>query len=122
MFTPMELPKEEMVLKPMSCPHHISIYNSKQRSYRDLPLRLAEHALQYRYESSGSLTGLERVRAMELTDSHIFCRQDQIKEEFKRAYKLIQEVLQTFHIDVDYLSLSLRDPKDKEKYFDDDKM
>src|SRR5699024_10588507 len=112
MFAPMELPKEEMVLKPMSCPHHISVYNSKPRSYRDLPLRFAEHALQYRYESSGSLTGLERVRAMELTDSHIFCRQDQIKSEFKHAYNLIKEVLDTFNIKVDYLSLSLRDPED----------
>ncbi|AHI52589.1 threonine--tRNA ligase [Spiroplasma culicicola] len=122
MFAPMQLPKEEMVLKPMSCPHHISVYNYKQRSYKDLPLRFAEHALQHRYESSGSLTGLERVRAMELTDSHIFVRPDQVKEEFIRCFNLIQEVLATFDIKVDYLSLSLRDPKDKEKYFDDDKM
>jgi threonyl-tRNA synthetase len=122
MFAPMELPQEEVVLKPMSCPHHIAVYNFKPRSYRELPLRLAEHALQYRYESSGSLTGLERVRAMELTDSHIFCATSQIKDEFKRAFKLIQEVLDTFHISIDYLSLSVRDPKDKEKYFDDDKM
>ncbi|QEH61543.1 threonyl-tRNA synthetase [Spiroplasma chinense] len=122
MFAPMFLPKEEMVLKPMSCPHHISVYNFKPRSYKDLPLRFAEHALQHRYESSGSLTGLERVRAMELTDSHIFVRPDQVKEEFKRCFNLIQEVLATFDIKVDYLSLSLRDPKDKEKYFDDDKM
>ena len=122
MFAPMHLPKEEMVLKPMSCPHHISVYNYKQRSYRDLPLRFAEHALQHRYESSGSLTGLERVRAMELTDSHIFARPDQVKDEFVRCFNLIQEVLATFDIKVDYLSLSLRDPKDKEKYFNDDKM
>ncbi|AOG60152.1 threonyl-tRNA synthetase [Spiroplasma helicoides] len=122
MFAPMHLPKEEMVLKPMSCPHHISVYNYKQRSYRELPLRFAEHALQHRYESSGSLTGLERVRAMELTDSHIFVRPDQVKEEFSRCFALIQEVLETFNIKIDYLSLSLRDPKDKQKYFDDDKM
>lgn len=122
MFAPMELPKEEMVLKPMSCPHHISVYNYKQRSYKDLPLRFAEHALQHRYESSGSLTGLERVRAMELTDSHIFVRPDQVKAEFLRCFNLIQEVLETFNIKIDYLSLSLRDPKNKEKYFDDDKM
>ncbi|AGR41892.1 threonine--tRNA ligase [Spiroplasma diminutum] len=122
MFAPMQLPKEEMVLKPMSCPHHISIYKYKQRSYRDLPLRLAEHALQHRYESSGSLTGLERVRAMELTDSHIFVTPEQVKEEFVRCFNLITDVLSTFDIKVDYLSLSLRDPKDKEKYFDDEKM
>ncbi|QBQ07433.1 threonyl-tRNA synthetase [Spiroplasma gladiatoris] len=122
MFAPMQLPKEEMVLKPMSCPHHISVYNYKQRSYRDLPLRFAEHALQHRYESSGSLTGLERVRAMELTDSHIFARPDQVKEEFVRCFNLIQEVLETFDIKIDYLSLSLRDPEDKHKYFNDDKM
>ncbi|QGS51656.1 threonine--tRNA ligase [Spiroplasma tabanidicola] len=122
MFSPMQLPKEEMVLKPMSCPHHISVYNYKQRSYRELPLRFAEHALQHRYESSGSLTGLERVRAMELTDSHIFVRPDQVKEEFIRCFNLIQEVLSTFDIKIDYLSLSLRDPNDKHKYFNDDKM
>ncbi|WP_338985377.1 threonine--tRNA ligase [Spiroplasma endosymbiont of Diplazon laetatorius] len=122
MFAPMILPKEEMVLKPMSCPHHISVYKYKQRSYRDLPLRFAEHALQHRYESSGSLTGLERVRAMELTDSHIFVRPDQVKEEFIRCFNLITEVLSTFDIKIDYLSLSLRDPEDKEKYFNDDKM
>ncbi|ATX71436.1 threonyl-tRNA synthetase [Spiroplasma clarkii] len=122
MFAPMALPKEEMVLKPMSCPHHISVYNYKQRSYKDLPLRFAEHALQHRYESSGSLTGLERVRAMELTDSHIFVRPNQVKVEFARCFNLIQEVLATFNIKIDYLSLSLRDPKNKEKYFDDDKM
>ncbi|AUB31301.1 threonine--tRNA ligase [Spiroplasma floricola] len=122
MFAPMILPKEEMVLKPMSCPHHISVYRYKQRSYRDLPLRFAEHALQHRYESSGSLTGLERVRAMELTDSHIFVRADQVKDEFIRCFNLITEVLKTFDIKIDYLSLSLRDPEDKEKYFNDDKM
>ncbi|QHX36433.1 threonine--tRNA ligase [Spiroplasma sp. BIUS-1] len=122
MFAPMILPKEEMVLKPMSCPHHISVYKYKQRSYRDLPLRFAEHALQHRYESSGSLTGLERVRAMELTDSHIFVRPDQVKDEFVRCFNLITEVLNTFGIKIDYLSLSLRDPHDKEKYFNDDKM
>ncbi|WP_339021314.1 threonine--tRNA ligase [Spiroplasma endosymbiont of Atherix ibis] len=122
MFASMNLPKEEMVLKPMSCPHHISVYRYKPRSYRDLPLRFAEHALQHRYESSGSLTGLERVRAMELTDSHIFVRADQVKDEFIRCFNLITEVLKTFDIKIDYLSLSLRDPEDKEKYFNDDKM
>ncbi|ATG97231.1 threonine--tRNA ligase [Mesoplasma lactucae] len=122
MFQPFKAGNEEFVLKPMSCPHHIAIYRSKPRSYRDLPLRYAEHALQHRYESSGSLTGLERVRAMELTDSHIFVRPDQVEEEFKSIYKLIEEVLATFHIDIDYLSFSVRDPEDKEKYYQNDEM
>ncbi|WP_338972645.1 threonine--tRNA ligase [Spiroplasma endosymbiont of Panorpa germanica] len=122
MFAPMVMGNEELVLKPMSCPHHVSVYRQQPRSYRDLPIRYAEHALQHRYESSGSLTGLERVRAMELTDSHIFVRPDQLKNEFKRCFKLITEVLRTFDIQIDYLSLSLRDPEDKEKYFPDDNM
>ncbi|AHF61109.1 hypothetical protein P344_04155 [Spiroplasma mirum ATCC 29335] len=122
MFPPMVQDHEVSVLRPMSCPHHIAIYNSKPRSYRELPLRLAEHAIMHRYESSGSLTGLERVRMMQLTDSHIFVRNDQIKEEFKRCFKLINETLTAFNIEVDYYSLSLRDVNDKEKYYDDDEM
>ncbi|ATZ18923.1 threonyl-tRNA synthetase [Williamsoniiplasma somnilux] len=114
--------EEQFVLKPMSCPHHVSLYKQEQRSYRDLPLRMAEHALQHRYESSGSLTGLERVRAMELTDSHIFVRPDQVKEEFKNVYKLVQEALKGLKIEIDYVSFSVRDPEDKEKYFQDDEM
>ncbi|BET38899.1 threonine--tRNA ligase [Spiroplasma ixodetis] len=125
MFTPIqkaELSEEQLVLRPMTCPHHCMIYKSALRSYKDLPLRLSEHALLYRYEASGALTGLERVRSMELTDSHIFVRFDQMKTEFKRCYQLIAEVLKTLNIKIDYLSLSLRDPADKEKYFNDDKM
>lgn len=125
MFQPFKSGKdsgEEFVLRPMNCPHHIAVYKQNMHSYRDLPIRLAEHALQYRYESSGSLTGLERVRAMELTDSHIFVRPDQVASEFKSIYKLIQEILKTFNIEVDYLSFSVRDPEDKEKYFPDDAM
>ncbi|WP_342268686.1 threonine--tRNA ligase [Spiroplasma endosymbiont of Aspidapion aeneum] len=122
MFSPMVFQKEELVLRPMTCPHHIQIYKSKSRSYKELPLRLAEHANLYRYESSGSLTGLERVRSMELTDSHIFVRKDQIKDEFVRCYKLIEETLSTFNIKIDYLSLSLRDKNDNEKYYQDDEM
>ncbi|AVN64237.1 MULTISPECIES: threonine--tRNA ligase [Mesoplasma] len=113
---------EQFILRPMNCPHHVAVYKQEQRSYRDLPLRIAEHALQHRYESSGSLTGLERVRAMELTDSHIFVRPDQVETEFKSIYKLVTEVLETFNIQIDYLSLSLRDPEDKVKYYQDDKM
>jgi len=122
MFQPFKAGNEEFILKPMSCPHHIAVYRQKQRSYRELPLRYSEHALQHRYESSGSLTGLERVRAMELTDSHIFVRPDQIESEFKSIYRLIEEVLKTFKIKIDYLSFSVRDPEDKEKYFQDDQM
>ncbi|KAF0851574.1 threonine--tRNA ligase [Spiroplasma poulsonii] len=122
MFAPMAQDNEISVLRPMACPHHIAVYNYKQRSYRYLPLRIAEHAILHRYETSGSLTGLERVRMMQLTDSHIFLRHDQLKEEFKRCFKLISEVLTTLNISVDYYSLSLRDPANKEKYYDDDQM
>lgn len=122
MFTPIKKETEQLVLRPMTCPHHCMIYQATLRSYKDLPLRLSEHALLYRYEASGALTGLERVRSMELTDSHIFVRPDQIKLEFKRCYELINEVLNTLNIKIDYLSLSLRDTTDKNKYFDDDKM
>lgn len=122
MFSPTEKEGEQLVLRPMTCPHHCMIYKNVPRSYRDLPLRLSEHALLYRYEASGALTGLERVRSMELTDAHIFVRRDQMKEEFKRCYQLIAEVLKTLNIKIDYLSLSLHDPADKEKYFNDNKM
>ncbi|MGL5268794.1 MAG: threonine--tRNA ligase [Spiroplasma sp.] len=122
MFSPIEKENEQLVLRPMTCPHHCIIYKSVPRSYRELPLRLSEHALLYRYETSGALTGLERVRSMELTDSHIFVRLDQIKEEFKRCYHLIDEVLKTLNIKIDYFSLSLRDSEDKEKYYNDDGM
>ncbi|WP_338954860.1 threonine--tRNA ligase [Spiroplasma endosymbiont of Polydrusus cervinus] len=120
MFTPMAQDNEISVLRPMACPHHIAVYNYKQRSYRELPLRIAEHAILHRYETSGSLTGLERVRMMQLTDSHIFLRHDQLKEEFKRCFKLINEVLTDLKITVDYYSLSLRDSANKEKYYYDD--
>lgn len=122
MFAPMKMGNESLVLRPMSCPHHIAVYNHRKRSYRDFPIRLAEHAKLYRYEASGALTGLERVRKMELTDSHIFVRKDQIKSEFKYCFKLIEEVLNDFNIKIDYFSLSLRDKHDKEKYFNDDAM
>lgn len=123
MFPSIEMDnKENLVLRPMNCPHHISVYDYKKRSYKELPLRFAEHAIQHRYEFSGSLTGLERVRAMELTDSHIFATKEQLKNEFLNCYKLINEVLEKFNITINYISLSLRDPDDKEKYYDDDDM
>lgn len=122
MFEPMQMDNEELVLRPMSCPHHMMIYKHKLRSYRDLPIRLAEQVLQHRYEASGALSGLERVRAMTLTDSHIFVRLDQIKSEFRRTLELIHRVLADFKVEVSYYRLSLRDQNNKEKYFDDDKM
>ena len=122
MFSAVEAENERLIMRPMTCPHHIIVYKNKRRSYRELPIRLSEHARLYRHEKSGALTGLERVRSMELTDAHIFARKDQIADEFKNAYSLIQEVLEKFDIEIDYISLSLRDPEDKEKYFDNDKM
>ena len=122
MFVPMEMDNEELVLRPMSCPHHMTIYKHKLRSYRDLPIRLAEQVIQHRFEASGSLTGLERVRAMTLTDSHIFVRPDQIKQEFSQCLKIIHEVIETFGAKIHYNRLSLRDPNNKDKYFDDDNM
>lgn len=122
MYPPIQVENEELVMRPMTCPHHVLIYSSKRRSYRDLPMRISEQARLFRFEKSGALTGLERVRAMELTEGHIFARPDQITAEFRNAYQLINEVLTKFNIQIDYVSLSLRDPQDKEKYFDDDRM
>ncbi|GBU11124.1 threonyl-tRNA synthetase [Erysipelotrichaceae bacterium] len=122
MFPMMEIDGEQLVLRPMSCPHHMMVYKNNLHSYRDLPIRIAENVVQYRYESSGSLTGLERVRAMTLTDSHIFVRPDQIKAEFKEIVAFIQDVHKTFDVEVDYYRLSYRDPADKEKYYDNAEM
>lgn len=122
MFPPMDVDNEQLVLRPMACPHHCQIFTSKLRSYRDLPLRIAEHAVMYRYEASGALTGLERVRAMDLTDSHTFCRPDQVKSEFAHALRLILQVIKDLKVEISYYRLSLRDPADKEKYYPNDDM
>jgi threonyl-tRNA synthetase len=122
MFPPMELDNEELVLRPMNCPHHMMVYKSEMRSYRDLPLRVAELGTMHRYEMSGALTGLHRVRAMTLNDAHIFCRMDQIKEEFTRVVNLIRQVYEDFGIREYRFRLSYRDPKDKDKYWPDDEM
>lgn len=122
MFPPMAFDNEELVLRPMNCPHHMMVYKSEMRSYRDLPLRIAELGTMHRYEMSGALTGLHRVRAMTLNDSHIFCRMDQIKEEFKRVVELIQRVYKDFGLKEYRFRLSYRDPQDKEKYWPDDQM
>jgi threonyl-tRNA synthetase len=122
MFPLMKLDNEELVLRPMNCPHHMMVYKSDMRSYRDLPIRIAELGTMHRYEMSGALTGLHRVRAMTLNDAHIFCRPDQIKEEFARVIQLIQQVYKDFGITEYRFRLSYRDPKDTEKYYPDDAM
>lgn len=122
MFPVMKMDNEELILRPMNCPHHMMVFKSEMRSYRDLPLRIAELGTMHRYEMSGALTGLHRVRAMTLNDAHIFCRPDQIKEEFARVIQLIREVYRDFGIEDYRLRLSYRDPKDTEKYFPDDEM
>ncbi len=122
MFPKMELDNEELVLRPMNCPHHMMVYKSDMRSYRDLPIRIAELGTMHRYEMSGALTGLHRVRAMTLNDAHIFCRPDQIKEEFTRVVNLIRQVYEDFGIKEYRFRLSYRDPKDTEKYWPDDEM
>lgn len=122
MFPKMVLDTEEFVLRPMNCPHHMMVYKSEMHSYRDLPIRIAELGLMHRYEMSGALTGLHRVRAMTLNDSHIFCRPDQIKDEFARVIHLIQQVYEDFGIKEYRFRLSYRDPADTEKYFPDDEM
>jgi threonyl-tRNA synthetase len=122
MFPPMDLETEQMVLRPMNCPHHILIYESKQRSYRDLPVRLAELGTMYRYERSGALSGLSRVRSMTLNDAHIFCTPDQIKEEFSNVMRLVEQVYKDLGITKYRYRLSLRDKANKEKFVDNDEM
>ncbi|AEI45279.1 threonine--tRNA ligase [Paenibacillus mucilaginosus] len=122
MFPKMVMDNEELVLRPMNCPHHMMVYKSDMRSYRDLPVRIAELGTMHRYEMSGALTGLHRVRAMTLNDAHIFCRPDQIKEEFARVVNLIRQVYADFGITEYRFRLSYRDPKDTEKYFPNDEM
>ncbi|MFD0620406.1 MULTISPECIES: threonine--tRNA ligase [Paenibacillus] len=122
MFPKMVLDNEELVLRPMNCPHHMMVFKSEMRSYRDLPVRIAELGTMHRYEMSGALTGLHRVRAMTLNDAHIFCRPDQIKEEFARVVNLIRKVYEDFGIKDYRFRLSYRDPQDTEKYFQNDEM
>ncbi len=125
MFPAMEMEGETYVLRPMNCPHHMVIYGNDIHSYRDLPYRIAEVANDFRYEAAGACKGLERVRAMTQNDSHIFCRPDQVEEEFKNVVNLIMEVYKDFNVDVNKFQfrLSLRDKNSKtNKYFDDDEM
>ncbi|WP_281199783.1 threonine--tRNA ligase [Staphylococcus schleiferi] len=123
MFPTMQLDADEaMVLRPMNCPHHMMIYANKPHSYRELPIRIAELGTMHRYEASGAVSGLQRVRGMTLNDAHIFVRPDQIKDEFKRVVKMILNVYEDFGFEDYKFRLSYRDPEDKEKYFDDDDM
>ncbi|WP_198439502.1 threonine--tRNA ligase [Aerococcus urinae] len=113
---------ESFVLRPMNCPHHIRVYQNKVHSYRELPIRIAELGMMHRYEKSGALSGLQRVREMTLNDSHIFVRLDQIKDEFKSILRFMQDAYHDFNITDYRYRLSYRDPKDTKKYFDDDEM
>lgn len=122
MFPAMELDEEAYVLRPMNCPHHMVIYGNRLHSYRDLPIRIAEIANDFRYEAAGAVKGIERARSFTQNDSHIFCTKEQIEKEFKGVLNLILEVYKDFHITDTKFRLSLRDKNDKEKYFDDDEM
>ncbi|MBE6148550.1 MAG: threonine--tRNA ligase [Firmicutes bacterium] len=122
MFPSMKVDEEEFVLRPMNCPHHMLVYGNELHSYRDLPIRIGEFATDFRYEASGAVKGLERVRCMCQNDAHLFVRPDQIGEEFKKVVELILDVYKDFGLKNYKFRLSLRDPEDKEKYFDDDKM
>jgi threonyl-tRNA synthetase len=122
MFPVMDMDNEQLVLRPMNCPHHMMIYKNSIHSYRELPIRIAELGTMHRYEMSGALSGLQRVRGMTLNDAHLFVRPDQIKEEFKRVVRLVLEVYKDFDLNDYSFRLSYRDPQDTEKYFDDDQM
>ncbi len=123
MFPPMDMGDGEMlVLRPMNCPHHMVIFKNEVHSYKELPIRIAELGMMHRYEKSGALSGLQRVREMTLNDAHIFVRADQIKDEFKRTVDLLLNVYKDFNISEYKFRLSYRDPENKEKYFDDDQM
>lgn len=122
MFPVMDMDNEQLVLRPMNCPHHMMIYKNGIHSYRELPIRIAELGMMHRYEMSGALSGLQRVRGMTLNDAHVFVRPDQIKEEFKRVVELILEVYKDFNFKNYSFRLSYRDPENTEKYYDDDEM
>ena len=122
MFPMMQVDEEQFVLRPMNCPHHMLVYGNDIHSYKELPIRIGEFATDFRYEASGAVKGLERVRCMCQNDAHLFVRPDQIGEEFKKVVSLILDVYKDFGIKNYSFRLSLRDKEDKEKYFDDDNM
>ena len=121
-FQPIKTPQEgeEFFLKPMNCPHHCEIYKFKPRSYKDLPVRLAEFGTVYRYEQSGELHGLTRVRGFTQDDAHLFCRPDQVKEEFKKVIDLVLYVFKALGFENYTAQVSLRDPENKSKYIGSD--
>ena len=123
-FQPIHTPEEdeEYMLKPMNCPHHCEVYARKPRSYKDLPLRIAEFGTVFRYEKSGELHGLTRVRSFTQDDAHIFVRSDQVRAEFETNIDIILKVFKMFHFDNYEAQISLRDPKDKEKYIGSDEV
>ncbi len=121
MFPPMVDGETRYRLKPMNCPSHMTLYNMEAHSYRDLPIRYAEFATLYRYEKSGELTGLTRVRALTQDDAHVFCTEDQVQEEFARALEIIREVLDTYGFEDYRVRLSLRDPDDTKYIADEEK-
>lgn len=122
MFPVIKVENEQFVLKPMSCPHHITCYKQRPHSYKELPYRIAEFGIQHRYEASGALTGLERVRQMQLVDTHTILMHSQIESEISRLYQIILEAHKTLGTKIYSIDLSLHDPKDKEKFFDNEKM
>jgi threonyl-tRNA synthetase len=122
MFSPVDVDGEILILRPMTCPHHLLIYKERVRSYRELPFRLAEHAILHRYEASGALTGLERVRSMQLVDTHLVCEYSQIEQEVRRSYEIIKQAHEALGTTIHAVDLSLHDPKNKEKFFDNEAM
>lgn len=122
MFNPLTIDDQVMVLRPMTCPHHMLVYKNRPRSYRELPFRIAEKAILHRYEASGGLIGLERVRQMQLIDTHVMIRPDQIESEIRHYYDVVMKTLKSFDIKIHRVDLSLHDPKDKAKYFNNPKM
>lgn len=122
MFPIMDVDDESFVLRPMNCPHHMAVYGTKPRSYRDLPVRIGELGTMHRFEKSGALTGLERVRGMCLNDAHLFVTPEQVAEEFKATLELMKKAYADLGIEPSYYRLSLRDPEKKDKYYDDDAM
>lgn len=122
MFPLMEVDNEKLVLRPMTCPHHVLVFKKKQYSYKQLPVRLCEESMLHRYESSGGLTGLERVREMVLEDTHIFCTPEQIEQEVLNCYNIIKDAHKGLNSEIFQIDLSLHDPNDKEKFHKDPKM
>ena len=122
MYAPMKTGEGDYYLKPMNCPHHHMIYKARPKSYKDLPLRFAEYGIVYRYEKSGELYGLMRVRKIDMNDAHIYCTLDQAKEEFIKVIKLHEYYYKKLGLKDYYMELALRDPKDKKKYHGDEKM